>query len=197
MTELADYYCALPVLSRTLDGAFLRSPAFVGSIRDLCCETLALATKLRNSTLFRESLVWVLGPWGEERWETLEDPKLKKIAKLARHELSHKISKVQEAIISIIEFAGGEDNSLIRESALEAREDNGGYLNMPRYFQKLCKREAIHVFMEDCGESLDMLMISNLVLEQHRAGKGFADGHFLCVSIDDEDLPWDITEMDW
>ena len=209
MTGLADYYCALPVLSHTLDGAFMRSPMLVASIRSIPCETLALAAKLRNSTLFRESLIWVLGPWGDECWEQLEDPKLKKIAKIARHELSHKIAKVQEAIIRAIE-AAADDSSLeyfteyLRDAAIEAREEGPEYLSMPRYFLKLHEKlEAGYVCLDfnDTGVdevSLDVLMESNLVLEQQQqAGKLDACDHFLCVSIDDEDLPWDTTEMDW
>jgi hypothetical protein len=55
LTELADYYCALPVLSRTLDAAFLRSFVFVEEIKHSSCKMLILAAKLRNSVLFRES----------------------------------------------------------------------------------------------------------------------------------------------
>ncbi|TVY41344.1 hypothetical protein LOCC1_G005649 [Lachnellula occidentalis] len=178
MTDLADYYCALPILSRTLDSAFFK-------------------------VLRLESLVWVLGPWGNEQWKNLQDPKLKKIAKIARYGLSHKISKAQEALTKEIALSGDEGlQSLMdtmQELALGAWED-GAALSMPRYFQQLqkYKEDGNVVIGNDDAYYLDLLLKSELVLEQqYQAGTELAFDHFLCVSIDDEDLPWDITEMDW
>lgn len=33
LTELAEYYCALPILSRTLDGSLINSPNFCQQVR--------------------------------------------------------------------------------------------------------------------------------------------------------------------
>lgn len=65
---------------------------------------------------------------------------------------------------------------------------------LPLYFQTLHNKGLI-----DAGD----LMKNNLVLHQdeydieNNEGKGNQDSRFFCAKIDDEDLPWDTTEMDW
>lgn len=48
--------------------------------------------------------------------------------------------------------------------------------------------------------NLDYLMSKKLVFN-HRMNVGEEDNgtedHFLCAEIDDEDLPWDVKEIDW
>ncbi|TVY18351.1 hypothetical protein LARI1_G004430 [Lachnellula arida] len=134
ITRQADYYCALPMLSRSLDGALWRSEVLVYTIKAEPCRAFTLAAKLRNALLFRESLIWVLGPWGDESWKSLGDPKLKKTARHARYALSHTIEQVQEEII--FQTQNGENEAEI--SRLE------GILRVARN----------HAFRDDTGEIL-------------------------------------------
>lgn len=88
VTNLAEYYCALPILSRTLDAVFLRSPGLVDEINDNTCKIFQLATKLRNELLFRESLIWLVGDIDEPLPRGLPDH-LEKLAKTVQNNVFH------------------------------------------------------------------------------------------------------------
>ncbi|PVH87079.1 hypothetical protein DL98DRAFT_355713, partial [Cadophora sp. DSE1049] len=77
LTKLADFYCTLPVVSRTLDIAFHISPKFIQEIPRYRCKIFTAAVKLRNKILFKESLIWVVGPWSEPAYNNLDDARLK------------------------------------------------------------------------------------------------------------------------
>jgi hypothetical protein len=81
MTELGDYYRGLPILSRTLNGAFVSSPGLVDCIRRHHYSTLPLAVKLRHTVLFRECIVWLVSSWSNANTKInlIKDIKLRKI----------------------------------------------------------------------------------------------------------------------
>jgi hypothetical protein len=102
MTLLADYYCALPILSRTLTRAFPLSPTFVDDIKDYAERILPIAAKLRHAVLFRECIVFLAGDWLEGPNQAIEvaDHKLSKIARNASHGIAAKIVRVQYLILN-------------------------------------------------------------------------------------------------
>lgn len=100
LVELADYYLAMPVVSRTLDHVLLKKGAFCIDVDYNCCQALALATKLRNSILFREALVHVVEASSEEHHQCLEDPKLVKTRRNAHDEIFALVARAQETILS-------------------------------------------------------------------------------------------------
>jgi len=68
LTELADYYCALPAVSRSLDGVFFRDADFMDTLlvemsKSLLAVLLQAAVKLRHPQLYRDCLVLSIGPW--------------------------------------------------------------------------------------------------------------------------------------
>lgn len=75
LTNIAEYYCALPVVSATLSDALLVSPMFEYHLAplDTACGTtefikqarkiLFLARKLRHAALFRDAAIVVVGNW--------------------------------------------------------------------------------------------------------------------------------------
>jgi hypothetical protein len=69
---------------------------------------------------------------------------------------------------------------------------------LPEYFRKLSK--------EDWGEWDDSLQNElSAVLKNNslypgpgvEAGSLDREGYFFCAIVDDEDLPWDVTQTDW
>jgi hypothetical protein len=103
LASLADYYCALPILSRTLDSALHVSPSFTnnslaGGLKGNSCEVFATSAKLRNELLFRESLIFVINPWTSPHYEKLSDPKLKKIARCAYSDVGAKAAHAERKI---------------------------------------------------------------------------------------------------
>jgi hypothetical protein len=75
-------------------------------------------------------------------------------------------------------------------------------LSLPRYYRKLyeCGKDKYR----DVEASVGPLLKNNLVL-YGQSGRhpnsdvepGWEIDYFLCVKIDDEDLPWDTTQTDW
>ncbi|TVY21116.1 hypothetical protein LARI1_G001975 [Lachnellula arida] len=63
ITELADFYRMLPVMSNALNGVFYNNPKFISTIREDCATLLEAAYKLKNKALFKECFVHVMGPW--------------------------------------------------------------------------------------------------------------------------------------
>ncbi|KAH7403259.1 hypothetical protein BKA64DRAFT_641261 [Cadophora sp. MPI-SDFR-AT-0126] len=220
LTQLADFYCALPVISRTLDMAFHISPEFIKDIPRFRCKVFTAVAKLKNKLLFRESLIWVVGPWSEPAYNTLDNPRLKKIARAAWAEVAAKISEIHCQLTQDI-----------GEEAQALTVDTPAYF---RSFYRILKRSPFDIddeFLDDIRDNevatlIASLLKSNLVLNRDALESGTGsdlfppyylgveDGipldefspnypqanmedHFLCVEIDDEDLPWDVNETDF
>jgi len=71
ITRIADFYCALPILSATIVTALLGSPMFkidpnnmnANEFADHSEELILIAQKLRNHFIFRECFIHVVGKW--------------------------------------------------------------------------------------------------------------------------------------
>jgi hypothetical protein len=199
MTALADYYCALPILSRTLDGALLRSGNLANTIRFNCQKVLTVAAKLRNAVLFRESLVWVAGCWTSWKPTKTKDRTLQKIAINAHNGIAEKVALVQVELISEM---GAENDTTVVEAMSDAScstLERYGTLVLPAYFRLLCQKQEErrkvcrdYIFSDKVEDLLGGVLKNNLVLY-----RGHDDSHFFCAVIDDEDLPWNPEEVDW
>lgn len=107
LTELADYYCCLPILSRTLDSAILANKdkdEWYDSILEDPCTTLTLAQKLRNAALFRDAMVFAVGNWEtpayEEKFQS--NDKLYKVADIVYNRLGASIAIAQRDCMTLI-----------------------------------------------------------------------------------------------
>ncbi|KAH7319453.1 hypothetical protein BKA65DRAFT_409686 [Rhexocercosporidium sp. MPI-PUGE-AT-0058] len=202
LVELADYYCALPTLSRTFDGAMMRSPQFVTDIRYKSLDLLVAATKIRNALLFREALVWIVGPHNHPEYRNLNDRRLRSLARCAHGEISTRISTVMQHLLTrahdmtTFRFAHNFDAAALDPHAI----DNiiyGDAMTFPSYFRnlvvgfpELSNLKSIHQLLEN------RLKLSGSHLVAGEANEGLAD-YFLCASVADEDLPWDPEELDF
>lgn len=63
LVRLADFYCALPIVSNSLYAALWRSPNFVSQIGNQALPILKLSKKLRHPLLFREAMVYFVSDW--------------------------------------------------------------------------------------------------------------------------------------
>ncbi|TVY93029.1 hypothetical protein LAWI1_G004291, partial [Lachnellula willkommii] len=205
-TELADYYCTLPSLSKSLDGAFGRSPAFCDGIFGNEIELLETAVKLRNAVLYRECMTLLMGPWSKPKYLMIKDKKLKQLAALAHHSICHDVIISQNRLFRNILCRSGEAVNLYRELEREA----GGYqtlhstsLRLPRLCRQLINKPY--------GELFESLLTNNLTLFP-AAGKAvcgpfsdkaqpgvpgyWCEDYFFCLEIEDDELPWDVNEQD-
>ncbi|RDL32969.1 uncharacterized protein BP5553_08408 [Venustampulla echinocandica] len=201
LVGLADYYRALPILSRTLDESFERNPSLGVEIEWHCVDAFVLADKLRHAPLFRECLVYLLGPWQNPRYLELEDRKLWKIAHNAYNEICAKIADVQEVIIPVYSMLSSWEISHDElERIARSSIDQHQMINLPMYYRKLSDEVR---FARDAAEIkmlLNDLLENNLKLSPFRlrkAGEDMLSDSFLCGEIDDDDLPWDLEETDW
>ncbi|KAH7403261.1 hypothetical protein BKA64DRAFT_743874 [Cadophora sp. MPI-SDFR-AT-0126] len=197
MTGLARFYMCLPLVSRTLEGAIATSPI-----------------ELRNKALFKDSLIYCLGPFSNPSFERMTDKKLRKIAQSHHHKLRSTVFKELHTIIySWIQeiphrdtsvAADDTDNDLTsawfkRGLALEAqRMDHGHEVYLPRLFRGML--EDGH-FDDDFFEPLQWLLKNDLTIGSgilEHAGEGIFKDFFLFSTIDDDDdYPWDTTVDDW
>ena len=71
LVRLADFYCALPVLSTSLYAILWNSPNFVAQIGYHPLPMLKLAKKLRHPVLFRESMIHFVSNWDRDPEQVL------------------------------------------------------------------------------------------------------------------------------
>ena len=207
LTELADFYCALPIVSRTLDMAFHSSQDFVNRIPDDRCKVFVLAAKLRNKLLFREALVWIVGPWTLPNYKRLEDPKLRKIAHRAYTEITSKIADINYHLLTTISDEVHEVDTSLQDIEVKQAMDkaalkvvNRSDICMPRYFRELyhaLKEFDEYTEWETLFESIKDLRKCNLVLNRgsfESGKKGPVVRHTEYNDEKEEDTDWEADD---
>ncbi|CAG8959312.1 hypothetical protein HYFRA_00013082 [Hymenoscyphus fraxineus] len=87
LTNLAEYYLALPAVSRSLDGLFHRCPEFTELVEFESLRLLPLAAKLKHAVLFKDCVLFLAAPYEDPVFDRLEDSELKQIVKVAHQRL--------------------------------------------------------------------------------------------------------------
>jgi hypothetical protein len=210
ITSLARFYLVLSTVSRSLYGAIFHKESweFRLGMPKYVCQILAAAAELRHSDLFRDTIIFSLGPWESPVYQNLGYRKLYKICQNAYNALCAKIVKTHSGILD----AGAqfeEDRSLrefVNNTAMIADEcgNDIGYVPLPLYYRKLYDREiTLYEVAEAFKEQIGPLVENNLAL--YRVGEvplgdmrdDLKGNYFLCVTVDDEDLQWDTTQIEW
>ncbi len=202
MTKLAEKYRVLPILSISLWGPLVNSPALVPSIGPTACDTLIAAYKLRHKQLFNDSFIHVLGPWKKPGYHQLKDlePKLFQMAQAAHANMRLQMLKVQQGMFEIFADKDRNLNDTAKTLVGLAKRalDNNKSVALPRYF-RLCYD---HKYKSDEGQVavrklLGPLLKKNLVLDKstNRAGQEPFEDFFLSFQVDK--YPWDESQIDW
>lgn len=202
LVEAADYYCCLPIISRTLDGVMLRSIFFEDyGIEDNKITCLELGAKLRNKKLFTEALIYLAGYWATwpMYYETyVTDEKLKRIIHNAHNAVAAKIARILEAI----HFDANKISTKVKDS-------EGNKYEVPHYLRLLYEQNKTkleeNAENEENADATDLktlfesVLKSNLILNNKgcRSGEGDHEDYLFSAELDDEELPWDINERDW
>ena len=205
MTRFADYYQILSHLSRTLNGAFTTSERFLQEIRWGPEKILPLAAKLRNATLFRECIIWVVSEWPENKVYAIEDPKVKKIAQNAFNSIAAKAAFTQHELLDKVDQASIGESETVKAIKENSRKWLAAdpYLKMvplPALLTDIRQRRQLEQYegYEDYEEPLRLgdLQKDNCVLVRNccHPGEGELQDRFLCAEVDDNDLPWDAEE---
>lgn len=210
---MAAYYCALPAVSRTLTDALHDSKKFVDSIKEDPCAVLEAAARLHHRILFREALIWAVGNFTNPEFRHLSDRRLRQIAKCAYGEIATKDSSSTSRIIDLAVFGIGDHYSWSDELVAGFTAPNADInwdaqsqalsirppLNLPTIFRTTVSSNELRFNVSIEQLYLLAVLKNNLVLDRNQrvAGEGGEEDYFLSGEIEDEDLPWDLTEMDW
>lgn len=183
---MADYYAALPALSRILGSALLCSPGLVMTINDEALELFPLAAKLRNPMLFRECLVWLCSNWEAPEYRDLKEthPELYKLADRAYDGICRIVAHCGDVVRK---WEGKLDNDC-QSYVQELRREIFSY---PEYLKRIYLLE----YFEGDLDSMAQLKVIRLRLHYY-VSYNF-ERLFLFADIKDEDLPWDPTEIEW
>ncbi|TVY46253.1 hypothetical protein LOCC1_G004348 [Lachnellula occidentalis] len=103
--ELADYYCALPVLSSALNVVFYTNLVLIEATYHEPHILIKTAVKLRNAVLYRECLIQTMGPWSQPQYKEIEDESLRRIAAAAHSTLKDMVSETQYSTIKSLDWA--------------------------------------------------------------------------------------------
>ncbi|KAF8849416.1 hypothetical protein BDZ45DRAFT_752780 [Acephala macrosclerotiorum] len=182
ITELADYYYALPTLSCSLTAPLYEQTLdILGTYRFL----INVAWKLRHVALFQECVVFLAGNWSERGAE--EDianlhPQLQDAVLNARGRIAMKIVKVQEEILRNCEAEFIVRELLSSDSYTQLGEDR----TLPMCYRHLRDDKALVVFRFDKSAGAS-----------GRAGDRPYGSYFLCAEVPGMGLPWDLAEKDY
>ncbi|KAH6663168.1 hypothetical protein B0J14DRAFT_609487 [Halenospora varia] len=201
ITKMADYYCALPILSNALYRSCLRNTVLNDGIRQTPCAALETAFKLRNEALFRDCVIHAINPWGSPvfRRYSFQDKKLSLCLRLAYGRLCEKVTKTDQEIRTHLHlYCNGPRVRLNFYKAVETIPN----LGLPGYYRRLYETSDIEVdpqFKDAIGPLLEnKLVFGGGDTRDAAAGRsGIYRDHFLCIEVADEDLPWDVNERDW
>ncbi|ESZ92598.1 hypothetical protein SBOR_7015 [Sclerotinia borealis F-4128] len=216
LTRLADYYCALPVVSGTLTGALLRSPMFTilkSGKKDAGCECqkeartlLVLTRKLRHQLLFKECLIHTVTSWDNDTTPP-EDPikqdkELHNLVMLKLGALYASIAKAQQGILAA---AFRDCDVTCGLSIGDADFDLNDVTHSVRFFRKFnCTVSDPEHYpnFDDANttNTIISLLKNNLTLDwtgDEPGEEGIYKRSFLCTDIEDDEYPWDLEEIDW
>lgn len=198
MTQIADYYCALPALSHSLNAVLPYCVEFCGKIRENALTLLQLSVKLRNRLLYQECLIYVLGPWSQPAYLQIEDELVRKYADAAHAQICRKIAAPE--IQSIFIIGPGLHYQNFWQVAVDCTTNRTGTgFRMPEFCRTLHSSygSASH-YGRTVFKHLEPLLSNHLKLSHGQiAATGEDKDHFFCLLIGEDDLPWDVSEVDW
>jgi hypothetical protein len=199
MTSFADYYRALPALSRSLYRVFVQQIFQVWE-----CETeeiskvLKAAIKLRHPDLFRECVIIIAGQWDAEPDLHGYDRKIYKLINAARNRIGYNIAEAEKKILRLTARSDHPQTEINKVKFTK-------YLSFPEYYRNLKYGQGTYNTCnygdqkDEVDDALDTVLENNLQFGGSKclSGEEPFENHFLCAKIDYDDFPWDQTQTDW
>lgn len=209
MVDQADYLCALTVISHSVSNVLQRSPGLLSDIKDHPCTILLSALTLRHGALFRDSLIFSLGPWSSPRYAELQHqaPGLYSIAQTCYDETMKAVQQFWTSLPQLVvkKPDPGYSNHFT-VVATEVFRSVGSSVDIHKNFLMPSMIRSIDVNANNLTSALQRnflknavapLLKNNLLLHPSaEAGTDIYNDYFLCFEIKDEQLPWDTTQED-
>ncbi|TGO48389.1 hypothetical protein BOTNAR_0478g00070 [Botryotinia narcissicola] len=194
LTRIADFYCALPIVSVTLTDALLDSPIFLkrgnenstactkDQLAEDCDSMIFIAQKLRSSVLFRECLVHIVANWKDKDTfkfhRTRNDEMIRGVIEAGFSQLDEMIDHLQHALyIEAVMAKNSKDTPELTKTLAAAEEDYVSFQHAPKMavaFWKDLSAKLAHVggYAHFLKSEIDPLLVNNLVLDRTNDGPG-------------------------
>lgn len=194
LTNVADYYCALPRVSSTIHSSLVRTGKL--EIFRICApDLLECSFKLRQPELFRDFLAIIAGEWDTELYaehlKKISRPILRKTITSVRNGICAKIAQAQEDIIKLAEH----NDSFGAQMMMPYHTAEYHKFSLPVYYRMVSNMEMENVLGEKVVAYSELPSL-RVLLRDHTMLLGFAPddeesptSSFLCGEIEDEDLP--------
>jgi len=209
ITRLADFYCALPILSASLGTALWRSPLLIDDIPCECYRMIKLAAKLRHPELFRDCFVHSVSLWtgiDSDMEAFADDKELLGLIISAHYSICKVLAKVNMGILQLI--LANEEARLKCFDILTALKQKmypttmdattSPFRTAPFYLDVYKAIDTMGLlYYNGLEEVLYALLKNNLMMDPTKTLAGEDWVGFLCAEVADEDLPWDRTQTDW
>ncbi|CAG8971595.1 hypothetical protein HYALB_00007988 [Hymenoscyphus albidus] len=227
LTKIADFFCALPIVSATIVETVMTGPMTRTRMEEWssrsefsrnACEISRIAQKLRNPILFRDAIIEVVSRWdfhqeflfeiGIKASDFFDGSTLQLIEREYTQVAKLLVRCSHRLLLRILDGRFWEIGKRV-----PAPEDESAWRSADFYYRIrlriIEKLEGIYYHfvrpetreaLDKLRQSIDELIQNNLVLDQSHCGPGELGMHehaFLCAKISDDDLPWDTSEIDW
>jgi hypothetical protein len=219
MATLGRLLGALPAVSRSLSTVLHLDSTAKSRIEFRGCPGLLLvaATELRLPKLFKDALIFTLGPWEEpefvllrkkseefpELYPQLLDGKVIKITEDAYSKLCAKILSVNKALLADLAAMDQEIKVQFKDSRTECcvsdickAIDGDDKLCPPSFYRRLYVAKSKGNVERVLRKHIKPLMENSLTLTPRTGVGEVSQNYFLCVTIADKELPWDMKEAE-
>jgi hypothetical protein len=194
MTKLADYYFALPALSKSLMWPLMASNINIASE---AFDLIEAAAKLRHSPLYKDCIIYLAGRWiendcptGDELYQLNGPSHLVALSK--RNEIYRSIANAQQLIFQL------EQKSPCIQTIKGTLKLQDGFF-LPGYYHRLsdasyeARRPGTNreQYRSCLHSAISPLVKDHLFFKQHYGpGDDLYENYFLCAYVDHDDLPW-------
>lgn len=210
LCKLADYYLAIPAISRTISDA-CNVAWFNHDYTEILIShperLLDVAVKLHHKKLFQDCMIHIVGKCQE--FSTLShnqgapvvqdygelETSLNKVANTVRRRIDRQLAHIHALLVR--------DRHTLRD--LHENVSATSCWSLPSYYRtlyfELCKNNEYSYELGLClKQALELILrnnLSSLNPTGHRVGEGAYVDYFLCGEVKTEELPWDPEADDW
>lgn len=207
--RIADFYCALPILSNSLTAVLLRSDIFTH--RDTpsalfisrVFDAVVMAKRLRQPVFFKDCLIHIVGQWNSNDTR-VKDPEILNIVLNAYGRLCIKMMEMQH---NLFLYTVTDEEIFAQEANDDSLDDFPHGVRDPefcRYVLKALRRRgrSENPEFDTLSKSITDLLKNNLALDQRDPSDIHAHGitYYVSADIQENELPWnpwDTEAVDW